>query len=119
MFKLYEQDIIVGQIVLREKIYIFIIRKITMTIHNVANLSLRLPTNIDHHFGVIRFEQRPWDNFTNFLRAAFSYESVLSSFSVLTFRFANIRCKEIGAKAACKMLVKLTPIYIMNTLFHT
>ena len=48
-------------------------------------------------------------NFTNNLRAAFSYESVLSSFSVLTFRFVIFQRKEIGAKAARKMLVKLTP----------
>ena len=47
-------------------------------------------------------------SFTNILRAAFSYESVLSSFSVLTFRFVIFWRKEIGANAARKMLVKLT-----------
>ena len=40
----------------------------------------------------------PGVNFTNILQAAFSCESVMSSFSVL---------KEIGEKAARKILVKL------------
>ena len=48
-------------------------------------------------------------NFTNILRAAFLCESLVSSFSVLTFRFVIFGRKEIGAKAARKMLVKLTP----------
>ena len=48
-------------------------------------------------------------NFTNNLWAAFWYKSVLSSFSVLTLRFVIFRRKDIGAKAARKMLVKLTP----------
>ena len=47
----------------------------------------------------------PWVNFTNILRAAFSYERVVSSFFVLTFRFVIFRRKEIAAR---KMLVKLT-----------
>ena len=51
----------------------------------------------------------PGVNFTNILRAAFSYESLLSSFSVDTLRFDFFWRKEIGAKAARKMLVKLTP----------
>ena len=51
----------------------------------------------------------PLLNFTNNLRAAFSYESVLSSLSVLTFRSVIFWRKEIGAKAARRTLVKLTP----------
>ena len=47
-------------------------------------------------------------NFTNILRAPFSYESLLSSFSVDTLRFDFFWRKDIGAKAARKTLVKLT-----------
>ena len=54
-------------------------------------------------------------NFTNILQAAFLYKSVLSSFSVLTFRFVIFWRKEIGAKAACKLLVKLTLVDNLNT----
>ena len=47
-------------------------------------------------------------NFTNILRAPFSYESLLSSFSVDKLRFDFFWRKDIGAKAARKTLVKLT-----------
>ena len=52
-------------------------------------------------------EVPPCVNFTKILRAAFSYESVLSSFSLLRARFVFFWQKKIGAKAARKMLVKL------------
>ena len=51
----------------------------------------------------------PGDNFTNILRAAFLYKCLLSSFSVLTFQVCKLLAHEIGAKAARKILVKLTP----------
>jgi hypothetical protein len=43
-------------------------------------------------------------NFTNILQAAFSYQSSLQTFYVLTIWVCNFL-----AKAAHKMLVKLTP----------
>jgi hypothetical protein len=48
-------------------------------------------------------------NFTNILRAAFLYESFLRSFYVLTIWVCIFWQKDFGAKAAHKMLVKLTP----------
>ncbi len=48
-------------------------------------------------------------NFTNILRAAFSYESFLCSFYVLTMWVCNFWQKDFGTKAAHKMLVNLTP----------
>jgi hypothetical protein len=48
-------------------------------------------------------------NFTNILRAAFSYESFLRSFYVLTIWACNFLEKGFWRKAAHKMLVKLTP----------
>ena len=50
----------------------------------------------------------PSVNFTNILQAAFLYKHLLSSFFVLTAKVCIFLAKEIGAKAACKMLVKLT-----------
>ena len=47
-------------------------------------------------------------NFINTLREAFSYKSVLSSFSL--FGFVFFWQKNIGVKAAHKILLKLTPI---------
>ncbi len=47
-------------------------------------------------------------NFINILRAPFSYESALHSFSPLTFCLCNFWQKNVGEKAACKMLMKLT-----------
>ena len=49
-------------------------------------------------------------NFTNILRAPFSYKSLLSSFSVDKLRFDFFWRKDIGAKAARKTLVKLTKL---------
>ncbi len=53
--------------------------------------------------------EKPGVNFTNILWAAFSYKSFLRSFYVLTIWVCNFWRKEFGAKAAHKMLVKLTP----------
>jgi len=50
---------------------------------------------------------RLWVNFTNVLRATFSYQSVFQSFSLLTVWLYKFLGKRIGAKAACKMLVKI------------
>jgi hypothetical protein len=52
---------------------------------------------------------KPGVNFTNILRAAFSYKSFLHSFMCLQFGFVIFWQKYLGAKAAHKMLVKLTP----------
>jgi hypothetical protein len=51
----------------------------------------------------------PGVNFTNILRAAFSYESFCASFMYLQFGFVILWRKDFGTKAAHKMLVKLTP----------
>ncbi len=51
----------------------------------------------------------PGVNFTIILRAAFSHESSLCSFYVLTIWVCNFLAKGFGAKAAHIMLVKLTP----------
>jgi hypothetical protein len=48
-------------------------------------------------------------NFTNILQAAFSYQSSLRTFYVLKIWVCNFWQKDFGAKAAHKMLVKLTP----------
>jgi hypothetical protein len=49
-------------------------------------------------------------NFTNILQAAFSYQSSLHTFYVLTIWVCNVFGeRNFGAKAAHKMLVKLTP----------
>ncbi len=48
-------------------------------------------------------------NFTNILQAAFSYQSSLRTFYVLTIWVCIFWQKDFGAKAAHKMLVKLTP----------
>jgi hypothetical protein len=55
-------------------------------------------------------------NFTNILCAAFSYQSSLHSLYVLTIWVSNFWRKDFGAKAAHKMLVKLTPGKQTNTL---
>ncbi len=49
-------------------------------------------------------------NFTNILRAAFCTKVFPTAFWYLNFRFALFWRKKIIAKAALKMLVKLTPI---------
>ena len=52
---------------------------------------------------------QPGVNFTKILQAAFSYKSVLSSFSLLRRHRVVFFCqKEIGAESAHKMLVTLT-----------
>jgi hypothetical protein len=48
-------------------------------------------------------------NFTNILQAAFSYQISLRTFYVLTIWVCIFWQKDFGAKAAHKMLVKLTP----------
>jgi hypothetical protein len=48
-------------------------------------------------------------NFTNILCAAFSYQSSFAAFMSLQFGFLIFWRKDFGAKAALKMLVKLTP----------
>ncbi len=55
-------------------------------------------------------------NFTNILRAAFSYESSAWSFFVLRFRVCTFWRKNIGTKAACNMLVKLTIVQLFSNI---
>jgi hypothetical protein len=56
-------------------------------------------------------------NFTNILQAAFYYQSSLCTFYVFTIMFVIFWQKDFGAKAAHKMLVKLTPgVNFTNTL---
>jgi len=50
----------------------------------------------------------PGVNFTNILRAAFSFEIISPSLSLITVCICNFWQKITGAKAALKMLVKLT-----------
>ena len=50
----------------------------------------------------------PCVNFTNILLAAFSSENVFEAFLCLQFGFVLFWQKEISAKAARKLLVKLT-----------
>ncbi len=58
----------------------------------------------------------PGVNFINILFATFSYESVLLQLfsSYRQFAFVIFWCKNIDAKAAHKMLMKLTTEYIEN-----
>ncbi len=58
----------------------------------------------------LRRSTRPGVNFTNILRAAFLCDSVLARFLYLQFGFLIFCQKNIGAKAAHKMLVKLTSV---------
>jgi len=51
----------------------------------------------------------PGVNFTNILRAAFSYEFFCAAFMCLLFGFVLFWQKDFGAKAAHEMLVKSTP----------
>jgi hypothetical protein len=57
-------------------------------------------------------------NFTNILQAAFSYQSSLRTFYVLTIWVCNFWQKEFGAKAVHKMLVKLTPGMLQDHSCH-
>jgi hypothetical protein len=71
--------------------------------HTLKNVNNYLNTNLYSYFETSSV------NFTNILQAAFSYKSFLCSFYVLT-SWVFIFCrKDFGAKAAHKMLVKLTP----------
>jgi hypothetical protein len=49
----------------------------------------------------------PWVNFTNILRHIFLYKSAMGSLYELSVWVCNLLLKEISAKAACKMLLKL------------
>ncbi len=51
----------------------------------------------------------PEVNFTNVLRAAFIYVCLACSFLCLSFRFVFYWHKTVGAKAACRTLMKLNP----------
>jgi hypothetical protein len=55
------------------------------------------------------FPSKPEVNFTNILRSAFTYVNCAGSFLCLRFRFVLYWRKTVGAKAARRMLVKLTP----------
>ncbi len=48
-------------------------------------------------------------NFTNVLRAAFTYVSFVHSFLCLCFRFVLYWRKTVGAKAVFRTLMKLNP----------
>jgi nucleoside recognition membrane protein YjiH len=48
-------------------------------------------------------------NFTNILRAAFRVKAFCAAFMCLQFGFVMFWQKDLGTKAAHKMLVKLTP----------
>jgi hypothetical protein len=48
-------------------------------------------------------------NFTNILHAAFLHVSFGSTFLCLRFRFVLYWCKTVGAKAASRTLMKLSP----------
>jgi len=54
------------------------------------------PRNLSNTEGV------PWVNVINILRAHFSYESELSSFSLVTFGFLNFGAKILYKKRAHK-----------------
>jgi len=57
-------------------------------------------------------------NFINILCTPFSYEGAFHSFSLIIVWFCNFWWKNIGAKAACKMLMKLTTeVNFINILF--
>jgi hypothetical protein len=51
----------------------------------------------------------PGVNFTNILQAAFLYKVFCAAFMCLQFGFVIFWQKDIGTKAAHKMLVKLSP----------
>jgi hypothetical protein len=54
-------------------------------------------------------------NFTNILRAAFSFKSFCAAFMFLQFGFVIFWQKDFGTKSDHKMLVKLTPGEILNS----
>ena len=53
----------------------------------------------------------PIVNFINILHANFSFKSASSGFSLVTIWIWIFWYKNIAAKGACKMLIKLTPNY--------
>ena len=59
-------------------------------------------------------QMQPCVNFTNILRAAFSYKSVLHSFYILTVWVCNFLAKENWQKAVCKILVRLTTYTVVQ-----
>ncbi len=60
-----------------------------------------------------------WVNFTNILRAAFSYESFVRSFLYLHFRFELFLAQVYWGKCAHKLLVKLTPSRLKTRMSKT
>ncbi len=62
--------------------------------------------------------RQPGVDFINILHARFSYESKLSSFSLVTFNFAIFGAKILYEKYAFKMLMKLTPGTCVLSVFH-
>ncbi len=67
--------------------------------HNMAKLQMAAMKN----FSI------PEVNFTNILHTAFTNVSCARSFFCLRFRFVLYKRKTVGAKAAHRTLVKLTP----------
>jgi len=61
-----------------------------------------------HFYPILWDRQRLGVNFTNILHAVFLYKRFAGSFLCLHFRFEHFWCKNIGAKNAPKILVKLT-----------
>jgi hypothetical protein len=57
----------------------------------------------------MKTSETPGVNFTNILRAAFSYKSFLRSFYLLTIWVCNFLAKGFCKKASHEMMVKLTP----------
>jgi hypothetical protein len=69
---------------------------------------------IQYKKGWSRFSKRKADvNFTNISQAAFLYENFCAAFMCLQFGFVSFWQKDFGAKAAHKMLVKLTPDWLV------
>jgi hypothetical protein len=76
----------------------------------VAHCNMNLPffdNQMEKDIGELKLG-KPGVNFTNILRAAFSYESGFEAFHFLQFGLVFFWQKNICAKAARKMLVKLT-----------
>ncbi len=77
-----------------------------------------MPQNVIVELGWIGCQfLSPGVNLTNILRAAFSYECFLRSFYVIKIWDVIFWQKRFGAKAAHKMLVKLTPGGSMNPIY--
>ncbi len=78
-------------------------------INNLKNTTITGQSNLitDCHFSSNQ-SFSPSDNFISILRVPFLFESVLHSFSLLTVWFCSFWRKNIGKKAARKILMKLT-----------